>query len=290
MLLRELIEQAISGADHAVVAEEREYVLAVQAEPDPAGKLALYAHAIRQVQARMAPLFLALRDAATTEPEASEVWQEISNRRAANMRKLALELQAAGGLRPGLSIDEAADVIWATNSSELYVLLTAERQWTADHYESWLADTWRRLLLPERTDNQNHASRPRPTAISRLPPPPVVVFAGDRLTVAGHAGGSVVVVAAVLARLVARPFVAHRVAARGRVAAWVGAAAGAVDGAAAGAVDGAAVVTAGAGIAGVAGADDTAGIATGRDRPLSRVGDSRWSIVTASITRAPLAI
>ena len=162
VLLRELIEQAISGADHAVVAEEREYVLAVQAEPDPAAKLALYAHAIRQVQARMAPLFLALRDAATTEPEASEVWQEISNRRAANMRKLALELQGAGGLRPGLSIDEAADVIWATNSSELYTLLTAERKWTADHYESWLADTWRRLLLPERTDAQNRREQAGP--------------------------------------------------------------------------------------------------------------------------------
>ena len=36
-----------------------------------------------------------------------------------------------------------------------------------------------------------------------------------------------VVVAAVLARLVARPFIAERVAARGRGEAWVGAAAGA---------------------------------------------------------------
>jgi AcrR family transcriptional regulator len=155
VLLRELIEQAISGTDHAVVAEEREYVRAIQDEPDPARKLRLYAHAIRQVQGRMAPLFLALRDAASTEPEAREVWQEISNRRAANMRKLASELHDNGGLRAGQSIDEAADVIWATNSSELYVLLTAERGWTADHYESWLADTWRRLLLPDRSDKQN---------------------------------------------------------------------------------------------------------------------------------------
>ena len=147
VLLRELIEQAISGTDHAVVAEDRAYVRAMQDEPDPARKLALYARAIRQVQGRMAPLFLALRDAASTEPEASEVWREISGRRAANMRKLASELRDAGGLRAGLSIDEAADIIWATNSSELYVLLTGERKWTADHYESWLADTWRRLLL-----------------------------------------------------------------------------------------------------------------------------------------------
>ena len=108
----------------------------------------------------MAPLFLALRDAASTEPEAHAVWQEISGGRAANMRKLALDLHGAGGLRAGLSIDEAADVIWATNSSELYVLLTAERNWTADHYESWLADTWRRLLLPEPTDPGNDANDP----------------------------------------------------------------------------------------------------------------------------------
>src|ERR1700736_4429426 len=32
LLLRELIEQAISGTDHAVVAEERDYVAAMQAE------------------------------------------------------------------------------------------------------------------------------------------------------------------------------------------------------------------------------------------------------------------
>jgi AcrR family transcriptional regulator len=148
VLLRELIEQAISGTDQAVVAEERNYVRAMLAEPDPARKLTLYAHAMRGIQVRMAPLLLALRDAATTEHDAEVVWRDISDRRAANMRKLAQDLADAGGLRPGLGIEEAADIIWATNSPELYVLLTTERSWTADHYESWLADTWHRLLLP----------------------------------------------------------------------------------------------------------------------------------------------
>ena len=104
-----------------------------------------------------------------------------------------------------------------------------------------------------------------------------------------------VVVAAVLARLVARPFIAERVAAAGVGEAWVGAAAGAVDGATAGAVvgaiagavDGAAVVTAGAGAGGAA---DSVGIGTCRDRSLSKAGDSRCSMVTASITCAPVAI
>ena len=72
---------------------------AIRAEPDPRKKLRIYARAVSLIQARLAPLFLALRDASATEAEAREVWQEVSDRRAANMRKLASDLQAAGGLR-----------------------------------------------------------------------------------------------------------------------------------------------------------------------------------------------
>ncbi len=149
VLLRELVEQALSGTDAAVAAEDREYVKAIGAEPDPARKLAIYARAVREIQDRMAPLLLALRDASTTEEDAKQVWRGISDRRAANMRKLARDLQAVGGLRADLSVEEAADVIWATNSSELYVLLTVEREWPPERYERWLADTWCRLLLPD---------------------------------------------------------------------------------------------------------------------------------------------
>lgn len=147
VLLRELIEQAISGQDRPVVAEERDHVVAMRAEPDPAIKLALYARAIRETHARLAPLFVALREAATTEPEAKEVWREISDRRAANMRKLVAEIQDAGRLRSDLSIDDAADTLWATNSPELFVMLTGERGWSPDHYERWLTSTWQHLLL-----------------------------------------------------------------------------------------------------------------------------------------------
>ena len=89
MVLRELIEQAISGSDTAVPAEERDYVAAIRNEPEPRAKLAIYARATREIHERMAPLVLALRDASATEPEAHEVWQTISDRRSSNMRKLA---------------------------------------------------------------------------------------------------------------------------------------------------------------------------------------------------------
>jgi AcrR family transcriptional regulator len=147
VILRELIEHALSGTDEVVAAEERGYVRAIQAEPDPTRKLSIYARAVCLIQARLAPLFLALRDASATEPEASQIWRDISDRRAANMRKLALELRRAGGLREGITVNQAADVLWATNSSELYVMLTVERGWPPARYERWLADSWHRLLL-----------------------------------------------------------------------------------------------------------------------------------------------
>ncbi len=148
VLLRELIEQAISGTDRSVAAEERDYVRAIVAAGDPVEKLTIYARAMRDIQQRMAPLFLALRDASSTEPEALEIWNEIGERRAANMRKLVQDLKKSGELRPGLTVGEAADVVWVTNSAEVYVLLTVDRGWSPRRYERWLVDAWCRLLLP----------------------------------------------------------------------------------------------------------------------------------------------
>jgi AcrR family transcriptional regulator len=153
VLLRELIEQAISGTDRAVVAEDRDYVKALQAAPEAREKLAIYAGAVRAIQSRMAPLLVALRDAAKTEPEARQVWLETSDRRAANMRKFAHELHGTTELRSDVSIEQAADVVWVTSSAEVFVMLTCDRGWTADRYETWLTDLWCRFLLDETGDD-----------------------------------------------------------------------------------------------------------------------------------------
>ncbi len=148
VILRELVEQAISGTDRAVPAEERDYVVAIRESTDAREMLRIYAGAIGTIHRRMAPLFLALRDAAATEPEAAEVWHDISSRRAANMRRFAQQLRDVGGLRDELSVEEAGDTIWLTNSAEVFVMLTRERGWSVEHYERWLVDTWSALLLP----------------------------------------------------------------------------------------------------------------------------------------------
>jgi AcrR family transcriptional regulator len=148
-IVRELIELALSGTDQAVPAEERPYVAAIRHEPDPRRKLALYAEAAREMLARLAPLFAALRDAAASDDTAAEIWRGFSDRRARNMRAFVGDVASVGGLRPGLDEDTAADTVWATNSPEVYLMLTEERGWTSERYEAWLADTWAAMLLPQ---------------------------------------------------------------------------------------------------------------------------------------------
>ncbi len=150
-LFRELVETAISGAGHAVPAEQRDYVQAIRAEPDAAEKLRIYAGALIGIHARLAPLLAVVQAARFHDPEIAELWDSIADRRAANMRLLAADLAATGRLRPELTLDEAADVIWATNSAEFYLLLVRDRGWRPEAFARFLADGWRRLLLTDQS-------------------------------------------------------------------------------------------------------------------------------------------
>lgn len=48
-----------------------------------------------------------------------------------------------------VSVAEAADVIWSTNSPEFFALLVHDRGWAPERFERWLAAAWKRLLLRE---------------------------------------------------------------------------------------------------------------------------------------------
>jgi AcrR family transcriptional regulator len=144
-LARLLIETAISGSPQAVPSDERDYVQAIRAAPDAEAKIEIYASAMRVIAGRLAPVLVIIQQAAGAEPQLTSLWREISDRRAANMRRFAADLAAAAALR--VDLGDAADIIWATNAPELYQLLVGQRGWTPERYERFLADAWRRLLL-----------------------------------------------------------------------------------------------------------------------------------------------
>jgi len=63
------------------------------------------------------------------------------------MRLFVADLATAAPLR--LDLDDAAEIVWATNAAELYQLLVGQRGWSPQRYEHFLADTWHRLLLAD---------------------------------------------------------------------------------------------------------------------------------------------
>jgi AcrR family transcriptional regulator len=145
-LMRELVEAAISGTDHAVPGEERDYVQRTIAAATAREKFSSYAQGVVAIHERLAPIFLSLRDAAASDAACADLWTQISERRAANMLRFAADLHSTGEIRADLSDNDVADVIWTMNAAEYYDLL-AQRGWTPQRISHWLADAWARLLL-----------------------------------------------------------------------------------------------------------------------------------------------
>ena len=110
-----------------LVADDRQYVKAIQAEPTAAGKLRTYADALGRLLPQVAPLSNALRDAGSDDPACRRLSASLDERRAANMRRLAQGLRgdrrAARGChrrrrrRPAL-VDEQHRVLTACWPSE----------------------------------------------------------------------------------------------------------------------------------------------------------------------------
>lgn len=147
MLMNELVETAISGEAQAVPAHERDYVVRIRAATTAGEKIDIYASALIDIQQRMAPTFLALREAALTDEACRTLWAAIAERRAYNMREFAADLRSTGELRDELDNSQVADIIWSMNATEYWVLLVEERGWTPDRFREWISDAWRRLLL-----------------------------------------------------------------------------------------------------------------------------------------------
>ncbi|MGE5333399.1 MAG: TetR/AcrR family transcriptional regulator [Nitrososphaerota archaeon] len=147
-LFRHLIETALSGVDEPIPALEREAVRQARAEPSPARTIELFAHIVRQLHQRLAPLFAVLTDAARSDADLRALADELNARRVGHTRIFVEELRAKHGLRDEIPVELATDMFWAMNSTEFYLLFVRDRGWSPEAYEVWLAETWKRLLLP----------------------------------------------------------------------------------------------------------------------------------------------
>lgn len=146
-ILTALLDIAAVGDDQAVAMGDRPGVRDLLAHQDPYEQLAGFARLSREVMARLAPIQRILLSAAGSDPEAAALLAEHTRQRQAGQARVARALAKAGALRAGVTERDAADIIHALMSPEVYLLLTTDRRWSPDRYQTWLADTLAQQLL-----------------------------------------------------------------------------------------------------------------------------------------------
>lgn len=149
-ILKELLDVSAVGDDEPTPLGERANVQALLAESNPRKQTEGFAHLAGQVMSRLAPVQQILCGAAASDPEAAAMLAEHTRQRQHGQARIAASLASANALRRALTQDDAADIIHALMSPEVYRLLTKDRGWATERYEAWLAATLDQQLLEPR--------------------------------------------------------------------------------------------------------------------------------------------
>jgi AcrR family transcriptional regulator len=147
-ILKALLDVSIAGDDQAAPVQDRANAQALFADADPARQLAGFAGLCRQINARSAPAYQILLGAAGADPEAAALLAEYTRQRQQGQGQIARSLARIGALRPELNQRDAADIIHALMSPEVYRLLVGDRGWPPGRYEQWLTGVLIGQLLP----------------------------------------------------------------------------------------------------------------------------------------------
>src|SRR5690242_8602636 len=128
---------------------DRPPVRALLADSDAKNKLKGFAALLRELMGRTAPVHRILVDAARSDDGAASLLNEIARQRHSGQQRIARSLARSHALRPGLRERDAADIIHALASPEIYGLLVVDRGWSGERYEKWLTALLIDQLLAE---------------------------------------------------------------------------------------------------------------------------------------------
>ena len=111
----------------------------LEAEPDPARRLRLWATMIRQQMESSYDIISIHRQAARADPDFESEYRKVLDNRARHFTDFIHHLGDA--LADPLETNTATDLLWTFSNEELWRELVEERGWSPDEYERWLAAT-----------------------------------------------------------------------------------------------------------------------------------------------------
>jgi len=144
-LVRAIREKALAGAG-PLPAEQRSDAMQAR-ERDPRKIIEGWGALTAEIAPRVAPVLLLIRAAAATDPEVNALLDEMDGDRLRRMTDNARRLRDAGHLRAGITLSQAADVLWTYSAPELYELLVTRRGWSPKRFGRFVADAMIDALL-----------------------------------------------------------------------------------------------------------------------------------------------
>jgi AcrR family transcriptional regulator len=146
--------------DPATHPSERRWAQQIQATPDVHGKLELYVEQILNVSERTTGLIDMLRATAPSDPDVAAFLEEMERGRREGPLQLLGPLAGNPPLRPGLSADDVADIVFALASPDTVRALTTRCGWERARVAAWLTS----LLTQQLADDDPAALEDRDRA------------------------------------------------------------------------------------------------------------------------------
>lgn len=146
-LLHLVADVAVAGDDQEVMLLDRPTYTAVAREPDPRRQVEMIAALVAATMERLAPVWVAYREAAAVDPKAASDLVAAHGRRHETFAGLIGMLPEH---RLRRTLEEATDSAWAIGSIDVFLLLRSIQGWDAPRYAEWIRQTLvDQLLVPE---------------------------------------------------------------------------------------------------------------------------------------------
>jgi hypothetical protein len=125
------------GEGEPLVPQQQPWYQAMQAEPDVAQALRHVMTGGGEITRRVTPLHLVAKVAADGDPDTGRVIAFHENWRADGYKEVLELLTAKAGLRPGLSLARANDLLLLFAGMDVYHALVDGRGWSHEEWVEW---------------------------------------------------------------------------------------------------------------------------------------------------------
>lgn len=146
-ILSAAFDVAIVGDTTPIPLLERPWVRELEETVEGSQAIRLFFAQIGQMMQRTYPLYAVIQAAAAGE--AGELLAENKRQRYAGVSTIATLLSRKPGFATNMSVEKAADLLYALASEEHYGLLVAERGWPVEAWQSWCVEILSRTLFPQ---------------------------------------------------------------------------------------------------------------------------------------------